>query len=523
MPTLPARRYMPPPMYSRGRGSIADLLMQRGDIAARGAERSGQIWGGTVAGLGELAGQAIGQYGERKEEAERLQQQGAGIARFVADERWSTDPAAVYAEAAEALGQEPADRLVKSIQSFQELTEVGQQEKPDPDHALKLLGPIAESFLIDATAEERAALYPTLAQTATNAGVPLMQEWGPEWDESRLPLVEQFLTPHLPEQEEPTPGSREWYMGLPEEERPEARSVLGEFLGLGRAPRVPLGVIEAESAARARGTASVKTPEGDIDWTKTGEEFLATLPLERQATVQQLGEYRRRPSATLYRSEQGRRLLAQVSQFNREYDEKKYGEGQKAIGEYTSGATHRNIIAINTLSHHLVPFAEAADALNTNNVQALNRLRNYFLQELGSEVPTNFEALRHLVSDEIANTFKTTGATDSTIKNAAETVYAAQSPAQLLGGLRRLARLAEGRIRAIGNKYDVTFGEGAFDRKGYISDEARHAYEMIRGAGELGDIGEGRTTTGKGLEAAVDALLGLGLSPEELEAALGEP
>jgi hypothetical protein len=51
--------------------TIAELIMRRGDIAARGAERSGQIWGNALANLGNIAGGAIQQHGQRKEAEQR--------------------------------------------------------------------------------------------------------------------------------------------------------------------------------------------------------------------------------------------------------------------------------------------------------------------------------------------------------------------------------------------------------------------------------------------------------------------
>jgi hypothetical protein len=476
-----------------------------------------------VANLGQIAGGAIQQHAQQKEvkaQEEMEAQRGEALAQLMGSDLWETDPQTAFGETIRLVGPDKAGALIRARQAVQTV-----QQQADPNIALKHLPAIAEGFLASGPGG-RQRFYPFLRQTLMASQMPGADQLSEQWDEAQLPEVERIAQGWAPEEE------GKIVQTVDEQGRPVMRRATGEELAQGvpvyQEPEKSLAEQARErfllSKAGAEGTAAGKPPEEEmigVDWAKTGEDFLATLPPELQATVQQLGEYRRRPSASLYRSESGRRLLAMVSQYNPEYDEKLYGEGQKAIGEFTSGATHRNIIAINTLSHHLVPFAEAASALDNNDTQALNKLKNYFSRELGSEVPTNFEALRHLVSDEIANTFKTTGATDSTIKNAADTVYAAQSPGQLLGALKRLARLAEGRIRAIGNKYDVTFGQGAFDKKGYISDEARHAYEMIGGAAGLGDIGEGETAAG--LEAIADALAGLGLSQEDLAAALEEP
>ncbi len=435
-------------MGPRRASSIADLILRRGDIAAASAERSGMIWGNMANQLGQIGSQAFQAHSQKKEE----EKQNAAFSQLMQDPRMQGsefDPEYALRAFTSQFGPEKGFVMARAYGDIRDVSST-----KDRDHALKVL-PNVVAGLEAAPPQGRVESWPVVQQAYEAAGVPIPERLKGPWNEAMLPEIQALAHGR---EDGPTPGSAEAFAGM-EPGSPEAEAALeqrGAWADAGRepaavpAPPKPLARIEAESAARARGTASIKTPEGDIDWTTTGEEFLATLKPELQATVQQLGEYRRRPSASLYRSEQGRRLLAMVSQFNPEYDEKLYGEGQKAIGEYTSGATHRNIIAINTLSHHLIPFAEAADALNNKAIPKINDAWNYFRREFGSDIPTNFEGLHTLVSDEIANTFKTTGATDSAIKNAAQIVYSAQSPKQLLGALQRRARLAEGRIKAIG-------------------------------------------------------------------------
>jgi hypothetical protein len=499
-------------MGGRRAATIADLIMRRGDIQAQSALRSGDIWGGAINQLGQIASQTYGAHQEQKAQTEQSQAIDAVI------QGWDGQDLTGLYKGLVGTGM-ASKQALETVNGFGTLRvtmeKLQKQEVPGLEETqtqLQALGALetADPGYVERNYQNIVKLLGPGAQ-AHFAWTP-QEQWSPEVTERLLALYERFSEPEKmttvktvgpgggPVEQAFTPA--ELAEGVPVWQKPE-KSL---------AERAHEKGVLAEAGAAGTARAKVTEDLTNIDWTKTGEEFLATLPIEQQATVKQLGEYRRRPSASLYRSASGRQLLAMVSQYNPEYDEKLYGEGQKAIGEYTSGQTHRNIIAINTLSHHLVPFAEAAEALSNGDIPKLNELKNYFVQEFGGDAPTNFNALHHLVSDEIANTFKTTGATDSTIKNAAETVYAAQSPGQLLGALRRLARLAEGRIRAVGNKYDVTFGPGAFDQKGYVSSEARHAYEMIGAAADLGDISEGEAPA---LQRIIDLLEKAKLTPAE--------
>jgi hypothetical protein len=118
------------------------------------------------------------------------------------------------------LGVDGANQVVKSIDAFRELREQGQQEAPDPNVAMKHLPHVAETFLGLLTPEERAGWYPTVVETFTNAGLPIAQHLGTEWDEARRPEVEQWLQSYAPE-EEPEKREAEWMLvpGDPTQER----------------------------------------------------------------------------------------------------------------------------------------------------------------------------------------------------------------------------------------------------------------------------------------------------------------
>lgn len=75
---LPPIPYAPVRLYDPTQGGIriADLIMRQGDIAARGAYNSGQIWGNAVQQLGNIAANAYQQHQEQKQADEAGRQQG---------------------------------------------------------------------------------------------------------------------------------------------------------------------------------------------------------------------------------------------------------------------------------------------------------------------------------------------------------------------------------------------------------------------------------------------------------------
>ena len=61
------------PMYRPGGDTIAELLMRQGDAAARAAERSAMLWGNAVSNIGNIAGNAVSQYQEQKNQERQSQ------------------------------------------------------------------------------------------------------------------------------------------------------------------------------------------------------------------------------------------------------------------------------------------------------------------------------------------------------------------------------------------------------------------------------------------------------------------
>ena len=99
----------------------------------------------------------------------------------------------------------------------------------------------------------------------------------------------------------------------------------------------------------------------------------------------------------------------------------------------TSGKGGSTLTAYRTAYDHLDLLQNAADALENGDVQALNRMGNSFKEQMGKSAPTNFDAVKTMLSGEIANVAKSTGATDQEIAAAREELNRAQSPEQIKG------------------------------------------------------------------------------------------
>lgn len=113
------------PLYRPGGQSIADLMMRQGDIQAQRAARSGEIWGGALANVGQQVGQAVQQHAEQKE----LSKRDAALSRWLDSGEWQRDPMG----AVKILGPERGAKLAEGLLSYQRLQATKGQE------AMKLL------------------------------------------------------------------------------------------------------------------------------------------------------------------------------------------------------------------------------------------------------------------------------------------------------------------------------------------------------------------------------------------------
>lgn len=112
--------------------SIASLMARQGDIAARGAERSGEIWGQAINQLGQIGAGAVQAHQAGKDQKKRESMFNDALAS------WDpSNPGAFYRAAAVAYGPELATSAVRALSAL----EVSKQKaEPDP----KLFQPKAE-------------------------------------------------------------------------------------------------------------------------------------------------------------------------------------------------------------------------------------------------------------------------------------------------------------------------------------------------------------------------------------------
>jgi len=93
---------------------------------------------------------------------------------------------------------------------------------------------------------------------------------------------------------------------------------------------------------------------GTGDLTKTGPDYLATLPPSRAGNVKAFGEGRAQVNSRSFATPAGQSLLADITAAYPDYDQSKAITWDKTRNEYTgSGATAKKAVSYNTALEHM--------------------------------------------------------------------------------------------------------------------------------------------------------------------------
>ena len=123
---------------------------------------------------------------------------------------------------------------------------------------------------------------------------------------------------------------------------------------------------------------------------------------------------------------------------------------------------------------HLATLAELGDALQNGNVPAINKLGNAIAVQLGRPAPTNFDAAKEIVGDEVVKAV--IGGVNSQADREAikHLITSQQTPAQLKGVIQTFTALLGGQLDGQRQRYQAGTGLNNFDQK-YLAPATQEA------------------------------------------------
>jgi len=199
-----------------------------------------------------------------------------------------------------------------------------------------------------------------------------------------------------------------------------------------------------------------------------------------EVVAKAIANYQQAPLTNfVMRTPYGQAVMAKVYENNPEYRAQSYNASNKAQSAFATGKQGDAVRSFNVVISHLNTLDKLTDALNNRDVQALNQVSNAFKQQFGSPAPTNFNAAKAIVGDEIIKAIVAGGGALADRENAQNQINAANTPAQLKGVIKTYKELMAGQLKGLKKQYEDTTFLRDFDER--LAPETRSELEAIQG------------------------------------------
>jgi hypothetical protein len=166
------------------------------------------------------------------------------------------------------------------------------------------------------------------------------------------------------------------------------------------------------------------------------------------------------------------RIMNEVIAIKPDFKASDYGLQTSAVKAFNQGIQGNKVRSLNVVMDHFNTLEKAADALQSGDVRAINAIAQVIQTETGKPAPTNFNAVKEILADEIvASVVPGTGALADrqAIK---KTILASSSPEQLKGVVANYKELIGGQLNGLETQYKAGTGRSDFKSR-YLTTAAR--------------------------------------------------
>lgn len=157
----------------------------------------------------------------------------------------------------------------------------------------------------------------------------------------------------------------------------------------------------------------------------------------------------------------------------------------KAVKDFGTGTQGKMVNSFNTAIDHLETTNTLIDALANNDTKKINSIGNAIAAEFGVAAPTNFDAAKNVVANEIVKAINASGGALADRQEAEKALDRASSPEQLKGVVDTYQKLLGGQLKSLRLQYGNMTGKSDFDKK--LTDNAKAAMTRLSGGGAAGN------------------------------------
>jgi hypothetical protein len=160
-----------------------------------------------------------------------------------------------------------------------------------------------------------------------------------------------------------------------------------------------------------------------------------------------------------------------------------FGVETKALKDFGTGKQGDTVRSFNVAFSHADVMSDLVSSLNSGSIPAINKAKQRFEQEFGEEAPTNIDAVKGILSDEINKAAVGGAGALSDREQIRESINKAGSPEQVLGALGVYKKLIGGQIKGLGKQYEQSTGRKDFDR--FLDPSVKPYYEEKSPQGQV--------------------------------------
>jgi len=198
----------------------------------------------------------------------------------------------------------------------------------------------------------------------------------------------------------------------------------------------------------------------------TGKDFIAKLPPADAAQVQALAEGRMAfPAGKAASSPYWQQRLAQVAQYDPDFDAVNYNARAKTRADFTSGTSSRNIKALNTAIGHVGQLADQISGTASHGgfpfATTVNAIQNAAERGMGDPGITNYAQTAGAVAGELTQVFRGSGGAEADIQRYLSELDPNASEEQKKAAIANITTLLKSRLDALNDQYVKGMGTTA--------------------------------------------------------------
>lgn len=191
-------------------------------------------------------------------------------------------------------------------------------------------------------------------------------------------------------------------------------------------------------------------------------------PNDIEVIAKAIASYNQAPmTGFALRAPGAQKIMSRVMELNPQYNAQQYAISQKTRNSFSTGVEGRTTRSFNVAIDHLDTLKDAADALQNGDIKRFNQLAQRTAEETGSNVPTDFNAVKGIVAKEIVKSVvgNATAGGVTERQELERELSRANSPAQLNGMIKRYQMLMAGQLKGLKKQYESGYGGSDFEER----------------------------------------------------------